>query len=166
MKSVIKKLFSLLLVGVVTVSMFGFVKPNCVEAIEANDKSETIHILNMGGEDLLCITQFFLEDDPELTKSLNPEEIIEVCPGKGLRVSIDPEAKFVQIKINFPNKHVRENEKWKKYIFAQHSNRSNGIVDLTKPSIIIRSFKIGPRVQHKSECFNSSILLDSRTVVM
>lgn len=108
----------------------------------------------------------FLEDDPELTKSLNPEEIIEVCPGKGLRVSIAPEAKFVQIKINFPNKHVRESEKWKEYVFAQHSNRSKGIVDLTKPSIIIRSFKIRLRVRHKFECFNSSTLLDSRTVVM
>ena len=166
MKNVIKRLFSLLLVGVVTVSMFGFIKPSCVEATEANGKSETIHILNMGDENLLCITQFFLENDPELTKSLNSEEVIEVCHGKDLRVNIDSRAKFVQIKINFPNKHVRENEKWKKYVFAQHSNRSRGAVDLTKDSIVIRSFKIGPRVQYKSECFNSSILLDSNTVVM
>ena len=32
MKSVMKKLFSLLLVGVVTVSMFSFITPNCVNA--------------------------------------------------------------------------------------------------------------------------------------
>ena len=43
MKSVMKKLFSLLLVGVVTVSMFGFVAP-LVEAAEANASSDKIII--------------------------------------------------------------------------------------------------------------------------
>ena len=42
MKNVIKKMFSLLLVGVVTVSMFGFVAP--VEAAEANASSDKIII--------------------------------------------------------------------------------------------------------------------------
>ena len=36
MKNVIKKMFSLLLVGVVAVSMFGFIAPNRVDATEAN----------------------------------------------------------------------------------------------------------------------------------
>ena len=36
MKNVIKKMFSLLLVGVVAVSMFGFIAPNRVDAAEAN----------------------------------------------------------------------------------------------------------------------------------
>ena len=36
MKNIIKKMFSLLLVGVVTVSMFGFIAPNRVDAEETN----------------------------------------------------------------------------------------------------------------------------------
>ena len=40
MKNFIKKLFSLLLVGVVTVSMFSFIRPNRVDAIEESNKSE------------------------------------------------------------------------------------------------------------------------------
>lgn len=39
MKNFIKKLFSLLLVGVVTVSMFSFIRPNRVDAIEESNKS-------------------------------------------------------------------------------------------------------------------------------
>ena len=38
MKNIMKKLFSLLLVGVVAVSMFGFITPNRVDAAEANAK--------------------------------------------------------------------------------------------------------------------------------
>ena len=36
MKSIIKKLFSLLLVGVVAISMISSIKPNCVDAAETN----------------------------------------------------------------------------------------------------------------------------------
>lgn len=46
MKSIIKKLFSLLLVGVVVISMISSIKPNCVDAAETNViDSETIFIL-------------------------------------------------------------------------------------------------------------------------
>ena len=44
MKSVMKKLFSLLLVVVITVSMFGFVAPPSVEAAEANASRDKIII--------------------------------------------------------------------------------------------------------------------------
>lgn len=45
MKSIIKKLFSLLLVGVVAISMISSIKPNCVDAAETNDRdSKTVFI--------------------------------------------------------------------------------------------------------------------------
>ena len=44
MKNIMKKLFSLLLVGVVAVSMFGFITPNRVDAAETNSNLGTIVI--------------------------------------------------------------------------------------------------------------------------
>lgn len=45
MKSIIKKLFSLLLVGAVAISMISSIKPNCVDAAETNGRdSKTVFI--------------------------------------------------------------------------------------------------------------------------
>ena len=44
MKNVMKKLFSLLLVGVIAVSMFSFVAPNSVDAKEAKPSRGTVYV--------------------------------------------------------------------------------------------------------------------------
>ena len=44
MKNVMKKLFSLLLVGVIAVSMFSFVAPNSVDAAEAKPSKGTVYL--------------------------------------------------------------------------------------------------------------------------
>ena len=48
MKNVMKKLFSLLLVGVVAVSMFGFIAPNNVDAAEAEPSKGTVYFHQKG----------------------------------------------------------------------------------------------------------------------
>ena len=51
MKNVFKKMFSLLLVGVVAVSMFGFIKLNCVEAAEAHgEDNKGLIVVNNSSE--------------------------------------------------------------------------------------------------------------------
>lgn len=72
MKSVMKKLFSLLLVGVVTVSMFGFVAP-LVEAAEANASGD----------------QFIITSYLELTQDINVTTSIDGNKSKSFTIPMD-----------------------------------------------------------------------------
>ena len=117
MKNVMKKVFSLFLVGVVAVSMFGFITPNRVDAAETN-AIERICIQNRGSKALKYLIYFYLEGDPELTKPLNSKRVITVSSGKSLDVNIDPRAKFVCIKTELVDKCISCKEVYEEFVCA------------------------------------------------
>ena len=70
MKNVIKKMFSLLLVGVVAVSMFGFVAPNRVDAAETDALEGSVLVKTTCSENAYIIssTVEFLTDSGKTIK--------------------------------------------------------------------------------------------------
>ena len=75
MKNIIKKMFSLLLVGVVAVSMFGFIVPNRVDAAEADINSGSRIIVNIESR-----AKFFGRIRGTISKNDDYDQIISIDP--------------------------------------------------------------------------------------
>ena len=101
MKNIIKKLFSLLLVGVVAVSMFGVIAPNRVNAAETNAnlgkvRLETVHNPNFSLHHRLIFSVEFLN------KSGKPigeraESDLNIHDGESREVEIPSKTKSIMI---------------------------------------------------------------------
>ena len=75
MKNIIKKMFSLLLVGVVAVSMFGFIAPNRVDAAEADINSRPRRTVTIESR-----AKFFCRISVTVSKDGNNEHSMSFVP--------------------------------------------------------------------------------------
>lgn len=149
MKNVMKKVFSLLLVGIVAISMFSFITPNRVDAAETN-ATEFLTIRNATPEFLKYRIDFYSEEDPELTRPLNDKAIIvTLCPGKTLKVNIDPRAKFVYFKTILLDKSSPIGELYQEFVFTKPSSRPKVITGI--PSIFIEGVRDKRRPSFKQK---------------
>ena len=82
MKNIIKKMFSLLLVGVVAVSMFGFIAPNRVDAEETNVVNNGMLYFESGPKIDAFNVKFCVDYASKVKKEenikLKPNEIISI----------------------------------------------------------------------------------------
>ena len=99
MKNVVKKLFSLLLVGVVAISMFSFVAPTNVEATEAGSNG-TLSIRNKG-----WYTAYFSADFQDDCGCLVAREFIGALEGLGFRktrkLNIPENATYIAVNMEY-----------------------------------------------------------------
>lgn len=91
MKNVMKKLFSLLLVGIVAISMFGFIAPNNVDAAEAKPSKGIVRLEHTGG----WIGRYFIRFYDASGKQMGREIGKVLTAGLGKEYSIPLEAKSV-----------------------------------------------------------------------
>ena len=157
MKNVMKKVFSLLLVGVVAVSMFGFITPNRVDAAETN-AMEFLTIENATPEVLKYRIDFYSRKDPKRTRPLNDKAIIvTLCPDERKDVIIHPQADSVYLKTILLDKSSPIGELYQERVFTKPLSRPTVSTEI--PSIFIHSTRAGCRPFFKqkvvSYCENS-----------
>ena len=139
MKNVMKKVFSLLLVGVVAVSMFGFITPNRIDAAETN-ATEFLTIRNATPKVLRYRIDFYLAEGPEKTKPLNRNHIIVTLrPDEHKNVSIPPLADYVYFKTILLDKNSTTGELYQEHVFARPFLHT--IEDITIPSLFIHCLR-------------------------
>ena len=149
MKNVMKKVFSLLLVGVVAVSMFGFITPNRVDAAETN-AMEFLTIENATPEVLKYRIDFYSEKDPNLTRPLNDKAIIvTLCPDERKDVIIHPQADSVYLKTILLDESSPIGELYQEFVFTKPSSRPK--VNTLLSSIVINSVRDMRRPFFKQE---------------
>ena len=88
MKNIMKKLFSLLLVGVVAVSMFGFIAPNSVDAKEEKPSKGEVHLKQC------AMWDFFYTDGEYIVKFYGASGNVISTPSTKLGCMIHTEHTF------------------------------------------------------------------------
>ena len=147
-----KKVFSLLLVGVVTISMFSFITPNRVDATETKAKKETILFNNKGNTTATFLLRYYSQDDTHLTTPLNKSQTITVAPGESVCRNIKSSAYFVYVKAPLTNR----NKLYREFLFCK-SNCKDGTGESSKHSITVdANTKVIHKVQYFDYAQNSS----------
>lgn len=138
MKNVFKKVFSLLLVGVVAVSVFGFIAPNRVDATEAaNVFTESILVETEPSINACTIasTIKFFDESEKVVRVKRAE--LDGKIGQAMEVEIPKKAKIIEINVmDLKKKGLRLSRTYK--------FRRDRIVPSSDPSISIHAvFPIG-----------------------
>ena len=147
MKNVVKKLFSLLLVGVVAISMFSFVAPPPAEAVEETPSKGTIIFKFISLIDGRCsadyAVDFYGDDDYYISSQPIHFHLATFGKKKTVRYNIPAEAKIVVIKDFWSG------QAWGRFKLEESSEFSSGCIS----AVVKRS---GGFIMHRERWSKSS----------
>ena len=139
MKNVMKKLFSLLLVGVVAVSMFGFIAPNNVDAAEAEPSKGNVYFQQNGFYTGNYIASFY-DASGKLIGSRNTGRMYA---GQSRRYAIPEETKTLTVKTKIRSIFHWDNVGLFKFVLNESKLPEGGTVSVTgKGDLLIMAYFI------------------------